>query len=158
MANEDIRIDPSPPPDFAWAALVPELLVRDLAASLVFWRDLCGFVIAYARDEDDFAYLERESAQLMLEQIGEGRQWITGPLEYPLGRGINLQIGVAAIEPILDALAAAGWPLHMAPEEKWYRAGDREVGVRQFLAQDPDGYLIRFSASLGLRSQSTSMG
>lgn len=152
-------IDPlSPAPDFAWAALVPELLVTDLAASLGFWCDLCGFVIVYARDEDGFAYLEREGAQLMLEQIGEGRQWITGPLEHPLGRGINLQVGVTAIEPLLDALAAAGWPLHMTPEEKWYRAGDREVGMRQFLAQDPDGYLIRFSAGLGLRSQSTSMG
>lgn len=147
----------SPAPDFTWAALVPELLVTDLAASLVFWRDLCGFAIVYARDEDGFAYLEREGAQLMLEQVGKGRQWITGPLEHPLGRGINLQVGVAAIEPILDALAAAGWPLHMKPEEKWYSAGDREVGVRQFLAQDPDGYLVRFSAGLGLRPQSASM-
>ncbi|WP_428031003.1 bleomycin resistance protein [Ancylobacter sp.] len=154
MADSNAGGGPSPAPDFVWAPLVPELLVANLAASLVFWRDLCGFEIAYRRDEDGFAYLAREGAQLMLEELGEGRQWITGPLEKPFGRGINFQIAVRVVEPILDALAVAGWPLHMAPEDKWYRAGEDEVGVRQFLVQDPDGYLIRFSASLGRRPRS----
>lgn len=53
--------------------------------------------------------------------------------------------------PILASLNAAGWPLFLKLEEVWYRAGTRESGVRQFLVQDPDGYLIRFSQSLGLR-------
>ena len=88
----------------------------------------------------------------MLEERGHGREWVTGPLEAPLGRGVNFQITVRTIAPILAALAAASWPLFMAPEEKWYRAGDIEVGVRQFLAQDPDGYLVRFSEALGRRA------
>ncbi len=141
----------APSPAFDRAALVPELLVSDLAASLAFWCGLCGFAVAYARPEDDFAYLSREGAEVMLEQRGEGRQWVTGPLAAPFGRGINFQIAVSATAPILDALAAAGWPLHMAPEEKWYRRSEDEVGVRQFLVQDPDGYLIRFSEGLGIR-------
>lgn len=62
-----------------------------------------------------------------------------------------MQIAVSAVAPILDALAAADWPLYMAPEDMWYRAGTMETGVRQFLVQDPDGYLIRFSEGLGLR-------
>ncbi|MCK0198402.1 VOC family protein [Ancylobacter sp. 6x-1] len=143
--------DGFPAPGFTFAALVPELLVRDLAASLAFWRDLCGFSIAFARPEDGFAYIEREGAQLMLEEIGEGRQWRTGPLEPPFGRGLNVMIGVSTLDPILAALAHASLPLYMAPEEKWYRVGERETGVRQFLVQDPDGYLIRFSRSLGMR-------
>lgn len=41
----------------------------------------------------------------------------------------------------------------MEPETKWYRVGDNEVaGVEQFLVTDPDGYLVRFQASLGRRS------
>jgi hypothetical protein len=40
----------------------------------------------------------------------------------------------------------------MEPEQKWYRTGAVETGVHQFLVQDPDGYLIRFSAHLGERS------
>jgi hypothetical protein len=36
----------------------------------------------------------------------------------------------------------------MAAEKKWYRAEQSRVGVHQFLVQDPDGYLIRFSERL----------
>ena len=133
-------------------ALVPELLVSDLAASLRFWCDLCGFTVAYDRPEHRFAYLDRAGCQVMLEQIsGPDRRWITGKLETPFGRGINLQISVEDVAPILRAVAADDWPLYLAPEEKWYRAGRDEVGVRQFLVQDPDGYLLRFSQSIGRR-------
>ncbi len=39
----------------------------------------------------------------------------------------------------------------MAVEDAWYRAGTTEVGQRQFLVQDPDGYLLRLGAKLGER-------
>ena len=140
------------PPGFMWSSVVPELSVSDLAASLRFWCGLCGFAVAYDRPEEGFAYLDRSGCQVMLEQAGTpGRHWITGPLERPFGRGVNFQLTVDAIAPILAALREADWPLFLAPEEKWYRAGSRENGVRQFLVQDPDGYLVRFSQSIGLR-------
>ncbi len=136
---------------FRWAPLVPELLVAEIGPSLAFWRDLCGFAIAYHRLEEGFAYLDQEGAQLMLEEAGHGRNWITGPMERPLGRGINFQITLSDIGPMLARLADATWPLFMAPEEKWYRADTIEIGQRQFLVQDPDGYLIRFAMPLGER-------
>jgi catechol 2,3-dioxygenase-like lactoylglutathione lyase family enzyme len=93
------------------AKLVPELLVGDLGRSLAFWRDLVGFHVAYDRPEEGFAYLDLEGAQVMLEVRDPGsRQWLTGPLDPPLGRGINFQIEVPAVAPILARLAAAGWP------------------------------------------------
>lgn len=88
----------------------------------------------------------------MLEQQGVGRNWVTGPLERPLGRGINFQISVPELAPILSALAAADYPLFMEPETKWYRVTPQEeTGVNQFLVTDPDGYLVRFQSSLGRR-------
>jgi catechol 2,3-dioxygenase-like lactoylglutathione lyase family enzyme len=141
-----------PVKNFAWAPVVPELLVADLGKSLRFWRDLCGFAVAFERFDEGFAYLDRDGAQIMLEERGHGRNWVTGPLDTPLGRGVNFQIVVSAIEPIVTALALADWPLFMAPERKWYRTGGVETGVYQFLVQDLDGYLIRFSAHLGERS------
>ena len=138
-------------PGFTWARLVPELLITDINVSLHFWRDLCGFGIAFDRLYEGFAYLDLDGAQIMLEERGRSRNWITGPMEAPLGRGINFQVEVPAIEPILASLAGANWPLFMPQEEKWYRTGDIETGVHQFLVQDPDGYLIRFSAELGQR-------
>lgn len=129
--------------------LVPELEVTDCAASLAFWCGLCGFTLLYDRPEEGFAKIGREGAQVMLDQIGIGRDWTTGPLERPLGRGINLEIAVSDLVPILDALAAAEWPLFLAPEEKRYRVGAGGVTVRQFLVQDPDGYLLRFQQVVG---------
>ena len=142
-----------PPPGFTWATIMPELLVSDLDASLRFWCGLCGFAVAYDRPEDRFAYLDRAGRQVVLEEVmAPGRRWVTAPLGRPFGRGINLQIDVDDVSPILAGLEAAGWPLYLAPEEVWYRAGSQAIGVRQFLVQDPDGYLLRFSQSLGRRS------
>src|SRR5580700_6510537 len=124
-----------------WAPLVPELLVADIDKSLRFWRDVCGFTVLFERADEGFAYLDLDGAQIMLDEIGKTVDWVTGPLESPLGRGINFQVRVPAIGPILAALARANWPLFVEPEEKWYRADEVENGVHQFLVQDPDGYL-----------------
>lgn len=133
-------------------ALVPELLVTDTPASIEFWCGLCGFTINYRRQDEGFAYISRGSAHVMLEQQGVGRNWVTASLERPLGRGINFQVSVPDLEPILSALYAAGHPLFMEPETKWYRITDtEETGVEQFLVADSDGYLIRFQTSLGKR-------
>jgi catechol 2,3-dioxygenase-like lactoylglutathione lyase family enzyme len=144
--------DSDPPPGFGWAANVPELLVSDLDRSRHFWCALCGFHVAYERPEDRFLYLNRAGVQVMLEEaMAPGRRWVTGKLEQPFGRGVNLQMTVDAIAPILAALWGAGWALFLEPEEVWYRAGKVETGVHQFLVQDPDGYLLRFSEALGVR-------
>jgi catechol 2,3-dioxygenase-like lactoylglutathione lyase family enzyme len=145
------------PPGFVWATMVPELLVSDLAVSRRFWCDLCGFTVAYERPEDRFVYLDRSGRQIMLEEFSApGRRWLPGALERPFGRGVNFQITVDDLAPILSALKAAAWPLFLDPEEVWYRAGTYETGVRQFLVQDPDGYLVRFSQNVGLRPAAAS--
>ena len=128
--------------------LVPELLVTDLVASLTFWVTLCGFEVLYDRPSEGFACLQLGTARVMVEQIGVGRNWIPGPLEAPLGRGVNFEITVPAITPLVERLSWAGWPLFMAPETKTYQMGATESEVTQFLVQDPDGYLLRFGSPL----------
>lgn len=89
----------------------------------------------------------------MLEERGLGRNWIAADLDRPFGRGINLQIRVGDLDPVLAALRNSDWPLFMEPELKWYRVNDaEEVGVHQFLVADPDGYLARFQCSIGRRA------
>jgi len=107
-----------------------------------------GFNILYARPEDKFVFLEREGAQLMLEQIGVGRNWLTAELKYPFGRGINLQIKTNEVATLYEQVQADGHPIFSA---KWYRRDDKLLGNRQFLIQDPDGYLLRFFEDLGSR-------
>ena len=134
--------------------LVPELSVTDYEASRRFWCDLVGFSLRYERPEEGFGYLVLGNAHLMLDQIDRGRTWATGPLEFPLGRGINLEVQVDNLDGTLQRITEAGWPIFVEPEEKWYRAGDVEIGVRQFLIQDPDGYLVRLQQEIGERPAS----
>lgn len=138
----------SPPRD-GFAPLVPELAVSDLRESLAFWCDLLGFHVQYDRPAARFAYLVRGRLQVMLcERNG---RWEPGEMRRPFGQGINLQMTVDRIAPILEALTLANWNLYEAPYEAWYRTGDSEGGHREFLVQDPDGYLLRFAESLGRR-------
>jgi catechol 2,3-dioxygenase-like lactoylglutathione lyase family enzyme len=133
-------------PTGGFAPLVPELIVLDLARSRAFWCDVLGFQVAYQRPEHNFMYIERQRSQLMLKQ--RNGNWETGPLERPLGRGINFQMFVDSVEPLLAALKRADWPLFKERHDAWYRIAGEERGNRQFLVQDPDGYLLRFAQDL----------
>lgn len=131
--------------------LTPELSLRDFAISLKFYTQVLGFTVRYQRPEEGFAFLELGDARLMIDQLRLGRDWQTAPLEYPWGRGVNFQIMVSELDPLLERLHLAATPLFADVEEKWYRKNQLEVGQRQFLVQDPDGYLLRFAQDLGQR-------
>lgn len=132
--------------------LVPELNVSNFAKSLTFYTEVLGFETLYARDEEKFAYLKKGNAELMLEESSHPvRAWITGDLTHPRGRGINFQVEVDDVDGLHAKIVSLGLPLFFEMEEKWYRKDTYEVGNRQFLVQDPDGYLFRFYKDLGQR-------
>ena len=137
-------------PKSGWAKMVSELHVNDLDASLVFWKDIIGFEIAYQRPEERFVYLEHpEGQQIMLCQR-HGR-FETGPMQSPLGQGVMLQIYFKDITSILSALSACDWPIYLGPREVWRRVGDREAGQKEVFVQDPDGYLLMLAQKVGER-------
>ena len=132
--------------------VVPELDVADLARSVSFYVDVLGFSVRIERPEELFAYLTRGPVHLMLEQAdGPGRRFRTAPLEYPFGRGMNLQIEVPDVDHLHAQALRAGAPIYIPLEERWYRRADEKAGLRQFVVIDPDGYLLRFFSSLGRR-------
>jgi catechol 2,3-dioxygenase-like lactoylglutathione lyase family enzyme len=131
-------------------SLIPELDVISLDKSLRFYVETIGFTMEYRREESKFVFLSFQGTQLMLQE--RSGNWETGHLEYPFGRGINFQIFVKQIDPVRKCLTASGYPLMKSPWESWYRKGEQEVGQREFLVQDPDGYLLRFAESLGVRA------
>jgi catechol 2,3-dioxygenase-like lactoylglutathione lyase family enzyme len=130
--------------------LVPELVCSDLARSLDFYVGVLGFAVVYERTEERFAYLEREGAELMLEQP-TARRFVAGDLETPYGRGLNLQIEVSDVEALYKAVRAEGVRLFLELEDRWYRRDGELLGNRQFVVQDPDGYLLRFFQDIGTR-------
>ena len=131
-------------------ALIPELYVADLQRSLGFYRDMLGFVVAYERPEERFAFLEYGRVQLMLQEP-VGRLFLAGPLEYPYGRGVHFQIEVDDVTALAERVNAAGIALMLDVEGRWYRRDGIEVGNRQFVIADPDGYLLRPFEDLGER-------
>ena len=134
-------------------ALVPELSVQDWQRSRSFYLSIIGFEVLYERPEEGFSYLALGEAQLMIDQIGVGRTFTVGDaaFSYPLGRGVNLQLRVPDLGAILKRVEASGITPVIAPEERWYRRDGMEIGNRQFVLADPDGYLIRPFESLGTR-------
>ena len=130
--------------------LIPELTVSNLEKSLGFYVKVLGFKIEYERKENKFAFLSLQGSQLMLEEVKKVKDpWQLSSLEFPFGRGINFQIEVDSLEPLLKALKKKGIKLHLEPKESWYRQGGKLLGQREFLVLDPDGYLLRFAENLG---------
>lgn len=140
------------------APLVPELYVSDVRVSLRFYVDLIGFEMEFDRLEQGFAALELGSSRIMLEQApslqpstaAEMRDgiWIPAALEVPFGRGVNFEIEVDDVEAVHRRFKERGYPLVVELHERSYRVDDEDCRVWQFLAADPDGYLIRPSQTL----------
>lgn len=133
-----------------WNQMIPEFDVFDLKESVHFYVDLVGFQVEYERPENKFVFLQLGEVQFMLQEIEAGNyKWETGKLEYPLGRGINFQIDVTCIDEIYERLKNADYKIFAYMEEHWYRKDDVLLGCKEFLVQDPNGYLLRFSQDLG---------
>lgn len=139
------------------AKLVPDLYCSNFARSLHFYVDLLGFRVLYDRAEERFAYLARDGAELMIEQP-TGRIWLAGELTHPFGRGVNLQIQISGIDAYHERCRAEGVSMFLPLEEKLYRRADMLLRCRQFLVQDPDGYLLRFQERLGTVPAANSPG
>lgn len=139
--------------DEYWNPMVPELSVSNFTTSLRFYCEILGFKIRNQRDNPDFAYLELEKVQIMLEQIHD-EAWVTGSLVAPFGRGVNFQIELSDISLVYERIQAADIKLFKELKETWYDIGETLSGQKEFLIQDPDGYLLRFTEYLGEKSKS----
>ena len=85
----------------------------------------------------------------MLQEISKDDKWDIAPLIYPFGNGINFQLEVENVDKIYEILKENNYDITFKMEENWYRQDNRLLGNKEFLVQDPDGYLIRFSEDLG---------
>lgn len=129
--------------------MVPELEVRDIHQSLVFYTQVLDFHIRYERPLDGFAFIEyhsgNEIAQIMLDQIGIGRSWVKLNEPKPLGLGVSFEIATSELDTIIKRLESHRHALKIPLETKTYRIAESTVTQRQIWLHDPDGYLLRFS-------------
>lgn len=131
-----------------WNKITPELSVTNLENSLNFYKT-AGFKLQYDRPENKFAFISLGEIQFMLQEIAENDKWDIAPLSYPFGNGINFQLEVANLDEIYNNFKNSNYKIAFDVEENWYRQDDKLLGNKEFLIQDPDGYLLRFSEDLG---------
>ncbi len=123
--------------------LIPELSVFDILQTKNFYEEL-GFKIEYERQEEKFVFMSFQDSQFMFEQIHDGG-WNTGELTYPLGRGINFSIAVDDIENLYTLVKSKRLEIYKKLTKSVYLVNGIEEIQMEFLIQDPNGYLLRFT-------------
>ena len=123
-------------------SLIPELTVSNIDVSKKFYLSL-GFFIKYEREEDKFCFLELENNQIMIQEDNDN--WSTGKLLYPYGRGINISMSISNVEEYYNKLKNNNIKFFKELMTNEYRAGEEIYFDKEFLIQDPDGYLLRFN-------------
>lgn len=124
-------------------SLIPEITVDDLECTKHFYLDILGFVIEYERPEKKFMFLSLEGNQIMIKE--NNGHWITGTMEYPYGRGINFEMTVRDVDALYQRIMDHGIPVYEEMCTEHYRMNGKYIIQKEFLIQDPDGYLLRFT-------------
>lgn len=123
-------------------SLIPELSVTNIEISKAFYEEL-GFELVYERKENKFCFMKLENNQLMIEENNDN--WNVGKMEYPFGNGINISMSVSNIEEMYNNLKSKNLKLFLDLEIHKYRVDNKVFEDKEFLIQDPDGYLLRFN-------------
>lgn len=123
-------------------SLIPELSVNNIDISKKFYIDI-GFEVVYERKEEKFCFLELFENQIMIEEFNNN--WNVGILDYPLGRGINISMKVKNIEDYYNKIKSSKYKIFKGLMINCYRVNDILYKDKEFLIQDPDGYLLRFN-------------
>ena len=123
-------------------SLIPELSVTNILTSTNFYV-LLGFNVKYERKENKFVFLEYENNQIMIEEVNNN--WSVGKLSYPFGNGINLSMEVSDIDSLYQKVKKLDIPIFRELKVSEYKVDDEVYQDKEFLIQDPDGYLLRFT-------------
>ncbi len=124
-------------------ATAPEFFVRDLAASVAFYRENLGFSVLEERV--DFAVVTLEQGALLLAHQSLLRAAMDGAAtaEGAASRGFRPVVITRLMVRDVDALWAK---VRAAGVDVVKALRDESYGLRDFTVRDPDGYLVRFAA------------
>jgi len=118
------------------------LIVRDVAASLPFYRDVLGFTVHYA--DVDFAALQLADAQIQLhaDHTYDHQPW-AARLADGTARGFGAEIRILGIDPDEAERRAREHRVSVLSGSRNWPHGWRDV-----VLEDPDGYTFAVGVAL----------
>jgi uncharacterized glyoxalase superfamily protein PhnB len=120
-------------------SIAPSLTVKDVQASIAWYRDIVGFVVKEEWEHEGKvlgATLVAGSAQLLIGQDDGAKGW-----DRVKGEGFRLYLNTAqGVDEVANNIKARGGTLATEP-------ADMPWGGRAFSLVDPDGFQLTISAS-----------
>jgi uncharacterized glyoxalase superfamily protein PhnB len=124
--------------------LTPNLVVRNVAASMEFYRSVLGFQPAITvPDQAPYVFGSVVNGQV---EIFFNDQKIVAE-DYPalgakpIGGTLTLFIEVEGIEELLSAVKASGAKITMPLKDQFY-------GMREFAFEDPEGWILTLAEKI----------
>ena len=123
-----------------FTSVTPNLIVRDMAASTAFYRDVLGFSIKQTVPDAEpfvFVWLERDGVPVFLNDPKAVDKDVPGLAARPAGGTATLFFVITGVDAFHAAVAPRATVV-MALKTQWY-------GMREFAIEDPDGHLLTFA-------------
>ena len=123
-----------------FTSITPNLVVRDLAASLAFYRDVLGFTITMSVPDAApyvFVGLERDGVPVFLNDVAAAVHDFPAMASTPSGGTCTMFFIVTEVDALHDAVAPKATVV-MPLKTQFY-------GMREFAVSDPDGHVITFA-------------
>jgi catechol 2,3-dioxygenase-like lactoylglutathione lyase family enzyme len=123
-----------------FASVTPNLLVRDVAQSLSFYRDVLGFTMGETVPDQEpfvFVWMKRDEVSVFLNDINAAAHDYPDAARLPQG-------GTAALFFVISDVDA--YHAQVAPKTRVIMPLKTQFyGMREFAVADPDGHIITFA-------------
>jgi uncharacterized glyoxalase superfamily protein PhnB len=124
--------------------LTPNLVVRDVAASMEFYRSVLGFQTAITVPDQPpyvFGSVTAGGVEIFFNDQKVVAADYPALGAKPIGGSITLFMEVEGIEEILAVVKKSGSKITMPLKEQFY-------GMREFAFEDPEGWIITIAEKL----------
>ena len=123
-----------------FTSVTPNLLVRDVATSTAFYRDVLGFEIKQTVPDAApfvFVWLERDGVPVFLNDIKAAAHDYPAAASLPPGGTAALFFVITGVDDF-HAVVAPKATVILPLKTQFY-------GMREFAVTDPDGHIITFA-------------
>jgi catechol 2,3-dioxygenase-like lactoylglutathione lyase family enzyme len=127
-----------------FTSVTPNLIVRDIARSTAFYRDVLGFAVKQTVPDAApfvFVWLERDGVPVFLNAVHAVAEDYPDAASRPAGGTATMFFIVSEVDALHDAVAPHA-PVVMPLKTQFY-------GMREFAVTDPDRHILTFAERVG---------